>query len=229
MTAIFYLVLFVFFAGGLAWLFVSTPAERLARGMKTGAPLALVALGGLLTLVGRGGFGIPLAAFGLALWQRMRATRPIGTSGGARKSTVRSAALEMELDLDTGEMEGRVLAGAFEGKTLSALTEEQLLELYGQIGEDPESGALLEAYLDRRMPLWREHADPHGAEGERSAPASGTMTKQEAYQILGLEPGASPAEIRKAWRKLMKSVHPDSGGTEFLAAKINAAKDVLLD
>ena len=55
------------------------------------------------------------------------------------------------------------------------------------------------------------------------------MTKEEAYQVLGLEPGASPAEIRKAWRKLMKSVHPDSGGTEFLAAKINAAKDVLLD
>ena len=228
MTAIFYFFLFIALAGGIAWLFVSTPAERLARGARTGAPLALVALGGLLTLVGRGGFGIPVAVLGLALWQRMRAARPIGSSG-ARKSTVRSAALEMELDLDTGEMEGRVLAGKFEGGLLSALSEEQLLQLYAGVSGDSDSASLLEAYLDRRMPLWREHADAHGSEGKRSAPGSGSMTKEEAYQVLGLEPGASPAEIRKAWRKLMKSVHPDSGGTEFLAAKINAAKDVLLD
>ena len=154
--------------------------------------------------------------------------RPIGSSG-KRKSTVRSAALEMELDLDTGEMEGRVLAGKFEGGLLSELSEEQLLQLYAGVSGDSDSASLLEAYLDRRMPLWREHADAHGSEGKRSAPGSGSMTKEEAYQVLGLEPGASPAEIRKAWRKLMKSVHPDSGGTEFLAAKINAAKDVLLD
>ena len=168
-----------------------------------------------------------MAALGLALWQRMRAMKPISTGG--RKSTVRSAALEMELDLDTGEMEGRVLAGKYEGRPLSALPDDDLLELYAQVGGDADSASLLEAYLDRRMPLWREHADAHGTEGKRSASGSGTMTKQEAYQVLGLEPGASPAEIRKAWRKLMKSVHPDSGGTEFLAAKINAAKDVLLD
>ncbi|MCB1422841.1 MAG: DnaJ domain-containing protein [Phyllobacteriaceae bacterium] len=227
MTAIFYFLLFIAVAGGIAWLFVSTPAERLARGARVAGPLALVALGGLLTLIGRGGFGVPVAALGLALWQRMRAMKPISTGG--RKSTVRSAALEMELDLDTGEMEGRVLAGKYEGRPLSALPDDDLLELYAQVGGDADSASLLEAYLDRRMPLWREHADAHGTEGKRSASGSGTMTKQEAYQVLGLEPGASPAEIRKAWRKLMKSVHPDSGGTEFLAAKINAAKDVLLD
>ena len=227
MTAIFYFLLFIAVAGGIAWLFVSTPAERLARGARVAGPLALVALGGLLTLIGRGGFGVPVAALGLALWQRMRAMKPISTGG--RKSTVRSAALEMELDLDTGEMEGRVLAGKYEGRPLSALPDDDLLELYAQVGGDADSASLLEAYLDRRMPLWREHADAHGTEGKRSASGSGTTTKQEAYQVLGLEPGASPAEIRKAWRKLMKSVHPDSGGTEFLAAKINAAKDVLLD
>ena len=227
MTAIFYFLLFIAVAGGIAWLFVSTPADRLARGARVAGPLALVALGGLLTLIGRGGFGVPVAALGLALWQRMRAMKPISTGG--RKSTVRSAALEMELDLDTGEMEGRVLAGKYEGRPLSALPDDDLLELYAQVGGDADSASLLEAYLDRRMPLWREHADAHGTEGKRSASGSGTMTKQEAYQVLGLEPGASPAEIRKAWRKLMKSVHPDSGGTEFLAAKINAAKDVLLD
>ena len=227
MTAIFYFLLFIAVAGGITWLFVSTPAERLARGARVAGPLALVALGGLLTLIGRGGFGVPVAALGLALWQRMRAMKPISTGG--RKSTVRSAALEMELDLDTGEMEGRVLAGKYEGRPLSALPDDDLLELYAQVGGDADSASLLEAYLDRRMPLWREHADAHGTEGKRSASGSGTMTKQEAYQVLGLEPGASPAEIRKAWRKLMKSVHPDSGGTEFLAAKINAAKDVLLD
>jgi curved DNA-binding protein CbpA len=55
------------------------------------------------------------------------------------------------------------------------------------------------------------------------------MTRQEAYQILGLEPGASQEEIHQAWRRLIKAVHPDHGGSAFLTTKINAAKDVLLD
>ena len=119
--------------------------------------------------------------------------------------------------------------GEFEGQWLSDLSDEDLLSIYETIKSDSESVALLEAYLDRRLSDWREHADAHHSDGEGFSPGSGSMTKEEAYQVLGLEPGATKAEIRKAWRNLMKSMHPDSGGSEFLAAKINAAKDILLN
>ena len=213
--------------GGLSWLFVSTPPKNLARLIQVSIPGALIGIGALLVLIGRAPIGLPIGGLGVVLWMHWRQTRPLG-GGAKRVSTVRSAALEMQLDLDTGDMEGRILAGALEGSLLSALTEAELSAFYATLAADAESCALLEAYLDRRMPGWREDADTHGTKGHGSPSRSGAMTKQEAYEILGLDPGASPAEIRKAWRKLMKSVHPDSGGTAFLAAKINEAKDVLL-
>jgi hypothetical protein len=229
MTVLFYaLIAFVFF-GGLAWLFVSTPPAKLAKLLSRGVPLLLVALGGLLIAIGRGGAGISLAAIGIAWWRR---SRPVGSIKGGKasqRSTVRSAALEMELDHDSGDMNGKILTGNLEGKWLSELDDSELFELYTEIRSDGDSAALLEAYLDRRLSGWRENADTNAGSGQSDTPTSGGMTKQEAYQVLGLEPGASKTEIRKAWRNLMKTMHPDSGGSAFLAAKINAAKDILLD
>lgn len=228
MTVLFYGLILFLILGGLAWLFVSTPAARLASIISKAVPLSLIVIGALLMVVGRGGIGVPLAAIGLAMWQRMRSVKPISSSTG-NQSTVRSAAFEMILDHDTGDMDGRVLVGEREGDLLSQIKDADLMALYADIGSDPESLALFEAYLDRRIPGWRENAQSHGSDGEAGSAAASSMTKEEAYQVLGLEPGASPAEIRKAWRKLMKSMHPDTGGSEFLAAKINAAKDLLLD
>ncbi len=141
---------------------------------------------------------------------------------------VRTAALEMELDHDSGGLEGQVLAGRFEGRHLSDLSLDDLLDVYRELASDGESRQLLEAYLDGKFALWRQNAQADVGGGQGVAPGSGAMTKEEAYKVLGLEAGASAADIRKAHRRLMQRLHPDLGGSSFLAARINEAKDVLL-
>jgi len=230
MTAILSALVFLLFAGALVWLFLSTPANQLVGLLSKVGPIVLGLMGGFLTLLGRGALGIPMIALGLAWWRRSRVMGPIGNgSENTEYSTARSAALEMRLNHDTGDMEGLVLAGGYEGKWLSQMTLENLLDLYHEISADQKSVDLLEAYLDRQSPQWREYGE---AESEkRNAGGAGTdgMTRKEAYEILGLKPGASEQEIRKAWRNLMKGMHPDHGGSAFLAAKINTAKDILLN
>jgi DnaJ-domain-containing protein 1 len=93
---------------------------------------------------------------------------------------------------------------------------------------DAESVALLESYLDRRFPAWRQDTQGDGAGRQSRAAASGKMTDEEAYQILGLQPGAGRDEIARAHRTLMKKLHPDQGGSTYLAARVNQAKDTLL-
>ncbi|WP_422369929.1 DnaJ domain-containing protein [Hoeflea sp.] len=199
----------------------------LANVLRLGVPATLGLVGLLLTLIGRGGLGVPLLAFAVALFARARrAQRATRQPGG--QSYVRSAALEMELDLDTGEMNGLVLAGSFEGQELDALDREELVRLHTELSGDPESLGLLEAYLDRRIPDWRSGPDMDEDAGLGAAQSSGGMTEKEAYEVLGLAAGASEAEVREAHRRLMKRMHPDAGGSAFLAGRINAAKDVLL-
>jgi DnaJ-domain-containing protein 1 len=142
-------------------------------------------------------------------------------------SQVRSAFLEMELDHDTGAMHGRILAGRHQGTALDSIDVSTLIGLLGEI--DEESRALLMAYLDRRQPRWREHTQDDSAAGPgRSGWSSGKMTEEEAYQILGVQPGASADEIGRSHRSLMKKLHPDQGGSTYLAARVNEAKEVLL-
>jgi len=168
-------------------------------------------------LLGWRGFAIP--ALG----------RPAKPASGAT-SRVRSALIEMELDHDTGAMRGAVLAGAFANRKLDDLDERSLLALYGECDRtDPDGRRLLEAYLDRRFPGWRINADRDGDPRPGAQAQPGPMTEEEAYQILGLQPGASADEIRSAHRNLMKRLHPDQGGSTYLAARVNAAKEALLN
>jgi len=227
MAFMFYLVLAVLLLLGLAVMFVRMDAARLATVLSYVAPVLLSGMGIVLTLLGRAGVAFGLFGLAAILFGRARA-RARGTKSRNQTSHVRTAALEMELDLDSGAMNGLVLAGRFEGRELEDMGEAELLSLYSELEQDPESLRVLEAYLDRRMPSWREGFDAHPDEGLGAAPASGPMTKEEAYQILGLSAGASEAEIREAHRRLMKRVHPDTGGSVFLATRINEAKDVLL-
>ena len=143
-------------------------------------------------------------------------------------SRVRSATIEMELDHDTGAIRGTVLAGRHAGAALDALAEEALTDLRGEcLAADPDGAHLLEAYLDRRFASWRERAERHADPGRRTDPQGGAMTEEEAYQVLGLQRGAGLDEVRRAHRTLMKKLHPDQGGSDYLAARVNAAKDLL--
>ncbi|MDE1567218.1 DnaJ domain-containing protein [Aquabacter sp. P-9] len=202
--------------------------------MKLGATLSFVAAAGML-VTGRFGAAIPLAAIGLAL---------LGRTGGGllglfgswfggprapRVSKVRSAWFEMALDHDSGAMSGQILAGAHAGATLDALAVPDLLAMRAQV--DAQSLALLEAYLDRRAPAWREDRQGNAGRGGGADPGradGGPMTEEEAYEVLGLQPGADEATVRNAHRTLMKRLHPDQGGSGYLAARVNQAKDVIL-
>ena len=215
---------------GLKWLKTATP-QQVRGGMKGAGGLAMLAGAALLAARGQVSIAVPLGMAGMAMlgwipglpasWTQRWNKTP------GQVSRVRTAFVEMELSHDTGEMQGRILAGPYEGTTLDALNVPTLVRLLGDI--DPESQALLAAYLDRREPRWRENADVGGAAGSGGAPpGGGPMTAEEAYQVLGLEPGAGVDDITRAHRNLMKKLHPDHGGSTYLAARVNQAKDVLL-
>lgn len=143
------------------------------------------------------------------------------------QSEVKTRIIQMQLDHDSGVMYGTVLEGPFEGQELGNLSEQQFIELLNYCrANDSDSARLLEAYLDKRFgDSWRQ--DDTGA-SSAEAGSSGSMTLHEAYDVLGLQPGATKDEITDAHRRLMQKNHPDRGGSDYLAAKINQAKDLLL-
>jgi DnaJ domain len=219
------------------WFFLSNFAHAnpvtLVKFLKiTGGVLAL-GLAGLLAVRGRVDMALLTGSLGAWLigWSRFTfpglGTRSQRTSGST--SRVRSRLIEMTLDHDTGEMEGLVLAGAFAGQQLAALDEPRLRDLLTECqAGDPDGVRLLEAYLDRRFPHWREDTQNEEQRQAAAQPTSGVMTPEEAYWILDLQPGATPDQIRQAHRSLMKKLHPDQGGSTYLAARVNQAKDLLL-
>ena len=222
-----YLFLLLFAVIGLFWL-MSIPAKQRVAVLSTAGPVLVIMTGGLLTLFRRGVIGIPLIFIGVSWWRRNRSKRSISSAEG-QKSTVRSSHLEMELDHDTGEMDGTILTGRLKGVRLSSLSGEEIMSLHSDFRSDTDSLSLLESFLDRHHPDWRDRVNSGASRNQKDTSGFDKMTRQEAYQILGLEPNASQDEIHQAWRRLIKGVHPDSGGSAFLAGKINAARDILLD
>ncbi|MGO4741119.1 molecular chaperone DnaJ [Bosea sp. 2KB_26] len=218
-------------------LFTGANPQLLAKALKTLGGVLSLGVAALMMLRGRLDMAIFVGGIGAWLlgWS---AYGPGGMrfpwSSGARetpgaRSRVSSTLLEMELDHDSGGMTGKVKAGAFAGRDLDALSLDEIARLMRDcLAQDPEGARLLEAYLDRRTPGWREHADGHRDAGQGGATRPGAMTQQEAYEILGLQPGAGEEAVREAHRALMKRIHPDAGGTSGLAARVNQAKDALL-
>lgn len=150
---------------------------------------------------------------------------------GGQRSEIATPGLRMILDHDTGEMTGTVLSGPLRGHDLAGLSFPQLVELYRHFeANDAEGATLLATYLERAQgDDWRAWRDQNERAGGPSSSSEGTMTIREALNILGLKSGASVADIKAAHKKLMKKMHPDQGGSTYLASKINRAKEILLE
>lgn len=193
--------------------------------------VGLIALSGVLALRGGAAIAAPMFVLGLGMLSKSfpfgSANFNWGRKSEGQKSSVRTAMLSMELDHDTGAMDGEVLAGTFKGRRLRSMSLDELIRFIPQCrAAGDQSANLLEAYLDRNHDGWRSTS---GA-GKRAGPVppSGAMTREEAYAVLGLKSEASEEDIRSAHRRLMKQYHPDHGGSDYLASKINQAKETLV-
>lgn len=212
----------------LVSVFMRTDARAMAAFLRLAGPVALAVVGGGLMLLGREGLGGLLLVGAIVAYGALRRNPAPVPAAPTRRSTVRTAALEMELDHDTGGLDGLVLAGRHEGKELGRLGRADLVALFEELSGDIDTRQLLETYLDGRFAGWRENLKTDARRRQGVAPGAGPMTKEEAYKILGLEAGASAADIRQAHRRLMQRLRPNVGGSPFLAARIDEAKDVLL-
>jgi DnaJ-domain-containing protein 1 len=223
------------------------PEQRKKVSAKAGV-VALIALLLLLTITGKLyvlaalGTGLVLFAkrlfpllryvpFLKGLYQKAKATP---SSGSSKRSTVETSLLKMTLDHESGNLEGELLATDNKGKYLSELSLSELISLYGLAEKQyPDSIEVLAAYIDRQHGSdWREAANTQSDSGESEQDArpsdNGEMTTSEAYAVLGLDQNATEKEVIATHRKLMQKIHPDRGGSNYLAAKINQAKDLLV-
>jgi len=214
---------------------VNADPRALAKGLRVAGGLVALGFATLLFYVGRAGIALPLAGLGVVLLGRALGRGFRFQAGSARKSagqksTVRTQWLVMVLDHDSGEMTGEFVRGPLAGRSFSEFSQAEIVDAYGElVGLDSQSAQLLEAYLDRQFEGWSEgRTDSARGDGGAGSGASGPMSLAEAYEILGLVEGASAAEISAAHRRLMKNLHPDQGGSTFLAAKVNQAKDIAL-
>jgi DnaJ-like protein len=221
----------------------SVDAALLARLVK-GFAIAFVVAGVVYVVIaGRAGIiavALPILVPFLLLWlRRRRSTAGAGSgwSAGSRpsgngRSDVETAFFAMSLDHASGRLDGWIKKSKFAGRRLSELLRNELLDLRREVAGDPDSVSILEAYLDRTQGTdWRgPGSDNHdrAESGPGAGGASGAMTREEAYEVLGLKPGAKESEIRDAHHRLMKKLHPDQGGSDYLAARVNRARDILL-
>lgn len=226
--------------------FVSADPKTLVKALKWILIGGILAIAGFFLFTGRIAWAIAALPALLPWLIRLRrvartakAFHRMSQRGGGRPSgqtsAVNTSYLHMELDHDTGAMWGTVARGACSGRDLQDLSDDEILNLLTECSRnDPESAQILEAYLDRERPDWRTMADGQersSSAGEQASHQSGpdTMSRSEAFQILGLEEGAPDDAIRDAHRRLIAHLHPDKGGSTFLAAKVNQAKDILIN
>lgn len=211
--------------------------KKLASYLQT---MAAITLGGLaLVMLMRGSVFTAATLGGISLavatgrFQWLASLLQGGALNAPREagSRVTTKWLDLTLDQATGEISGAVRAGRFAGRSIGDLKLADLISLQHECAaDDQQSAAILSAYLDRvHGESWREAEQPRAeTRGEGIKTSTSGLSRDEAYDVLGLAPGASDSEVAEAHRRLMMLMHPDRGGSDYLAAKINAAKALLL-
>ena len=229
---IIFLVALVFF---LKW-YANAPSQSIIRVLKWGGITLAVIVGMLFVLRGGAQFlwiaGAFLLPWLMRAWGMRNFARASKSRAGGQKSTVRTRFVSMELDHDTGEMDGDILEGQYAGRRLSDLDLGSLIDLLNLAeSKDEQSAQVLESYLDRMHgEEWQKRTRPSGGANyeQASGSSSDRMSREEAFEVLGIDDHASEEEIKAAHRRLIREYHPDRGGSDYLAAKINEAKDLLL-
>lgn len=210
------------------------PHKRRAEYIKLGLGVAVVvviglALAGKMHWIGVVFTGLLVALRQMAptlirLFPMVASKFGQASPSGGQSSTVATKILSMQLDHDSGELHGEVLQGHFKGWRLADMERPQLEELLAYCqAEDVDSVQLLDSYLQQRFPGEDNFGEPPSPPGNNTG-----MTRKEALATLGVDENASDEDIVAAHRKLMQKLHPDRGGSDYLAAKINQAKDFLL-
>ena len=211
--------------------------------------LALIALGLVFLFMALSGRAPALfAVLGAAMTQIMRIApllirfapslkRVLGTGaaasgayGSSNDSKVHTSTITMTLDHATGKINGIVLKGQFAERELDSLSAMELKTLYQYCSEhDTEALRLLQSYIQRhRASDWSEQ--PGNGSQNTAAPSNSSMSIEEAKQVLGLaDENISRKTVTAAHRSLMGQFHPDKGGSDYLATKINAAREILLN
>lgn len=232
----------------MAYFFVKSISQRFALTSRQNTYLfflvASLLVVGVMIAIGRLPFQFILAPIGVAatfllrmlptllrllpMWHLFKGRATAAKSPNRDQvSTIRTEFFDMELQHGDGSMDGVVLRGNFSERRLSSLQLPDLLALYQECSKDADSAQVLEAYIDRAFPDWREHAQA-GYEGAAAVADDSLMTETLALEILGLDETADKEQVTKAHRSLMQKMHPDRGGSDYLAQKINAAKDFLM-
>lgn len=215
-----------------ARIFAQANTATLARQVRVLLAVAALAGAGLILMRGTIGYAVPLVMLALWLFSGFGGGGAAPWGGWGRRSPgtqsrVVTDHLDVELDHDTGDVTGHVRKGVFKGREIARLKPAELALLWQDCRfSDPQSAQIVEAYLDRTHASWRE--DMARGEAEMAQGPDGRMTRAEAAEILGVPMDADEDAIRRAHRELMLKLHPDRGGSTYLAAKINEAKDVLL-
>lgn len=217
--------------------FTRTAPEKVAAQLRTAAVVGVIVI--LLVLAATGRLNWLFALIGSAisaaiplvrrLVPMLRFTPMLQQVAGRFRSSgpegLRTRLLHGVADPGTGKLVVNIIDGPFKGYRLDQLSEAQLLQLHEQCKRlDPQGCALVEAHLDQVHAHWRES----GPNSSRRPAGTDSMSQDEAREVLGLDPDASREDIIAAHRRLIQKLHPDRGGTSYLASRINKAKDVLL-
>lgn len=204
--------------------------KKLVKALRISAVIICSVLAGFFALTGRFAYAGPFVAAALFFLR----SKPLFSSrrpSTGQQSDVETDWLQASLNHDTGEMDAMILRGQFEGRQLSSLSRAELGEFHHECADDEQTIAILESFIARNFD---EDFEAEGGESQskeertRATSSDGPMTRQEAFEILELGSDASISDIKAAHRRLMKKFHPDHNGSDYMAAKLNEAKDVLL-